>query len=187
MERPARDPDLLDALDAHEGASFEGEVWRIVREEREPLQGHPSLARSDPGTFDVLYTSLEREGALEEIHFHLSRQPVFPSKIRSVLHRILVRTQRTLRIADLAALEGLGVSPETYGSLSFERTQEIGDAAAFLGFDGILAPSARWPCQNLVLFTERFTPADLRVVNSEPVDWADWRARRNELKRTNDR
>ncbi|MER8473367.1 RES family NAD+ phosphorylase [Mesorhizobium sp. M1405] len=187
MERRARDPDLLDALDAHAGVSFEGEVWRIVREEREPLQGYPSRARWDPGTFDVLYTSLEREGALEEIHFHLSRQPVFPSKIRSVLHRILVRTERTLRIADLAALEALGVSPETYGSLSYERTQEIGDAAAFLGFDGILAPSARWPCQNLVLFTERFTSADLRVVNSEPVDWADWRTRRNELRRTNDR
>ncbi|TIX45632.1 MAG: RES domain-containing protein, partial [Mesorhizobium sp.] len=94
MERRARDPDLLDALDAHAGVSFEGEVWRCVREEREPLQGYPSRARWDPGTFDVLYTSLEREGALEEIHFHLSRQPVFPSKIRSVLHRILVRTQR---------------------------------------------------------------------------------------------
>jgi RES domain-containing protein len=183
VERRARDLDLLDALDAHQGVSFQGEVWRIVREEREPLQGYPAQARWDPGTFDVLYTSLEREGALEEIHFHLSRQPVFPSKIRSVLHRISVSTQRTLRIADLAALKVLGVSPEIYGSLAYERTQEIGDAAAFLGFDGILAPSARWPCQNLVIFTERFTPTDLSVVNSEPVDWADWRARRNELRR----
>ena len=61
----------------------------------------------------------------------------------------------------------------------YQRTQEIGDAAAFLGFDGILAPSARWPCQNLVLFTEHFTPADLSIVSSEPVDWDDWRKRRN--------
>lgn len=100
---------------------------------REPLLGYPAGARWDPGAFDVLYTSLEREGSLEEIHFHLSRQPVFPSKIRSVLHRISVRTQRTLRIANLAELKALGVTPETYGSLSYERTQEIGDAAAFLG------------------------------------------------------
>ncbi|UUP20024.1 RES family NAD+ phosphorylase [Nitratireductor thuwali] len=183
MARRARDLELLDLLDTHQGVSFEGDVWRIVREEREPLLGYPAGARWDPGSFDVLYTSLEREGSLEEIHFHLSRQPVFPSKIRSVLHQISVRTQRTLRIANLAQLKTLGVTPETYASLSYERTQEIGDAAAFLGFDGILAPSARWPCENLILFTERFAPADLSVVSSEPVDWDDWKRRRETIRR----
>ena len=182
MERRARDLKLLDLLDTYEGVSFEGEVWRIVREDRNPLLGYPAGARWDPGSFDVLYTSLEREGALEEIHFHLTRQPVFPSKIRSVLHRIMVRTQRTLRIANIAELSTLGIIPESYSSLSYESTQEIGDAAAFLGFDGILAPSARWPCHNLVLFTERFTPADLSIASSEPVDWDDWKKRR-ELQR----
>jgi RES domain-containing protein len=174
-ERRARDLDLLDLLDAHQGVAFEGDVWRIVREGRDALQGYPAAARWDPGTFDVLYTSVEREGALAEIYFHLTRQPVFPSKIRSVLHRIAVRTERTLRLADLAALEELGVSRENYASLSYDRTQEIGDAAAFLGFDGILAPSARWPCQNLVLFVDSLAPHDLTVVESEDVDWIAWR------------
>lgn len=187
MDRRARDPDLLDALDAHKGVSFEGDVWRIVREDRNPLQGYPAGARWDPGSFDVLYTSLEREGALEEIHFHLSRQPVFPSKIRSSLHRIAIRTQRTLRLANVGALEGLGVSAESFASLSYARTQEIGDAAAFLGFDGILAPSARWSCQNLIVFTDGFTPADLTVVASETVDWQDWKSRRSELRRASER
>ncbi len=176
VERRARDLALLDALDAHSGVSFDGEVWRIVREERDPLQGYAAGARWDPGVFEVLYTSLMREGALAEIHFHLNRQPVFPSKIRSVLHRIAVKTRRTLRLADLAAVASLGVPADSYGSLSYERTQEIGDAAAFLGFDGIIAPSARWPCQNLVLFTERFAPGELTVLSSEVVDWAAWRA-----------
>jgi RES domain-containing protein len=180
--RRARDPDLLDALEAHEGVSFEGDVWRVARQERDPLQGYPAAARWDPGTFDVLYTSLSRDGALEEIHFHLSRQPVFPSKVVSVLHRISVKTQRTLRLADIAALQDLGVAIETYGDLQYERTQEIGDAAAFLGFDGILAPSARWSCQNLVIFTDRFSPTDLIVIESEPVDWAVWRTMRARLR-----
>ncbi len=178
VERRARDLELLDALEAHEGVSFEGDVWRIVRDERDPLQGYPAGARWDPGTFDVIHTSLAREGALEEIHFHLTRQPVFPSKIRSVLHRISVRTKHTLRLADIEAVEALGVSRETYAGLTYVRSQEIGDAAAFLGFDGILAPSARWQCQNLVIFTDRFQPADLTVVDSEPVDWDAWRKTR---------
>jgi hypothetical protein len=177
-ERVARDHKLLDLLDSHQGVSFEGEVWRIVREGIDALQGYPAKARWDPGTFDVLYTSLEREGALEEIHFHLAQQPVFPSRLRSSLHRIGVRTQRTLKFADLEAVQGLGVSAETYTSLSYERTQDIGDAAAFLGFDGILAPSARWRCHNLIIFCDRFTPADLTILHSEHVDWDTWRRAR---------
>lgn len=174
-DRRARDIELLDLLDAHPGVAFEGDIWRIVRAERDVLQGYPAGARWDPGTFDVLYTALERDGALAEIHFHLSQQPVFPSKLRSVLHRLRVRTTRTLRIADLEALESLGVSRETYSSLSYDRCQEIGDAAQFLGFDGVLAPSARWPCHNLVLFVDRLEPDALQLVESEPVDWHAWR------------
>jgi len=177
-ERLARDIELLDLLDSHQGVSFEGEVWRVVREGIEVLQGYPAKARWDPGTFDVLYTSLVREGALEEIHYHLSQQPVFPSRLRSSIHKIAVKTRRTLKLADLEAVRGLGVSAETYSSLSYERTQDIGDAVAFLGFDGILAPSARWNCHNLILFCDRFTPADLTVMHSEPVDWGKWSADR---------
>ena len=146
------------------------------------LQGYPAGARWDPGSFDVLYTSLAREGALEEIHFHLSRQPVFPSKGRSVLHRIAVRTRNTLNLADLAAVAELGVSIASYAELAYQRTQEIGDAAAFLGFDGILAPSARWDCLNLIIFSDCVGPDDLRVLDSEPVDWSAWRALRRNLR-----
>jgi RES domain-containing protein len=176
--RRARDVELLDALDAHEGVSFQGDVWRIIREGRNVLQGAPSNARWDPGTFDVLYTSLEREGALEEINFHLCRQPVFPSKIIFVLHQITVCTRRTLRLADLATIAKLGVSRETFLSFDYSRTQAIADAADFLGFDGILGPSARWPCHNLVLFTDKFAPKDFVLSSQELVDWDLWRRQR---------
>ena len=184
VERRARDIALLDALDAHVGVSFEGDVWRIVRQERDVLQGYPSKARWDPGTFDVLYSAMTREGALEEIHFHLSRQPVFPSKIQSVLHQISVQTRRTLKLADLSAVAALGVTPGFFSNLDYRRTQEIADAADFLGFDGIIAPSARWPCLNLVLFMDKFGPGDFSIVSSEPVDWPAWRSQRGPLLKT---
>ncbi len=182
-ERRARDLELLDALDAHQGVAFEGTVWRIVREGRDPLQGYPPRARWDPGTFDVIYTSLHREGSLAEIHFHLSRQPVFPSKLVSVLHKISVRTTRTLKLANLEAVERLGVAKDRYGEFAYERTQAIGDAAAFLGFDGMMVPSARWECLNLVLFTDRFTPEDLIVEHNEVVDWSEWRRQISDLRK----
>ena len=182
-ERRARDRELLDALDAHKGIAFDGDVWRIVRQGRDPVQGSAAGARWDPALFDVIYSSLAREGALAEIHFHLSRQPVFPSKLVSVLYRISICTKRTLKFADMAALESVGVAAATYGDLDYRRTQEIGDAAFFLGFDGLMAPSARWACPNLVLFTDRFSPADFTVRQSDIVDWPEWRREAAELRK----
>jgi len=173
--RKARDIKLLDALDALAPVSFEGRVWRAAWEGRDPLQGHPSGGRWDPGTFDVLYTSLDAHGAVAEIHFHLSRQPVFPSKIRVQLHEIVVKTARTLRFADLGDLASLGVEEAHYRDVLYEKTRAIGDAADFLGFDGIIAPNARWRCLNLVIFTDRVAPGDIAVASSSEIKWPEWR------------
>jgi hypothetical protein len=180
--RRARDLALLDALDAEARLPFEAEAWRIVRDDRDVLEGYPAGARWDPGFFDVLYTSLAREGALEEIWFHLSRQPVFPSQVRWGLHRLSIRAQAVLKLDDMAAMERLGVTVGDYAGLEYARTQEIADAAMFLGFDAILVPSARWVCHNLVLFTERLPPDDLTVLDGEPVDWDAWRDLRRRLR-----
>jgi RES domain-containing protein len=173
--RKPRDPALLDALDAFERVPYAGETWRAVRGGRDPLQGNASGGRWDPTLFDVLYTSLAPNGAVAEVHFHLSRQPVFPSKIRYGLHRIKVRTAKTLRLPDLDVMVPLGVDPTRYREILYEPTQAIGDAACFLGFDSIIAPNARWSCNNLVLFPDQIAVADLEVIESSEVHWPEWR------------
>src|SRR5271163_4938237 len=139
--RKPRDPGLLDALDAFDRVRYTGETWRVVREGRDPLQGSASGGRWDPTLFDVLYTSLNPDGAVAEVHFHLSRQPVFPSRISHGLHRIRVTTARTLILPDFDAMVPLGVDPARYREILYEPTQLISDAAYFLGFDSILAPN----------------------------------------------
>lgn len=109
------------------------------------------------------------------MHFHLSRQPVFPSTVEFSLSEIEVTTRETVMLGDLSDLEPLGVEPGRYSSILYERTQEIGDAAAFLGFDGIIIPSARWDCLNLVIFCDSLTPHDLVLRSSSTVGWEDWR------------
>lgn len=174
--RRARELDLLDALDELERSAVHDTVWRVVRSGRDPLLCHRSGGRWDPGRFDVLYTALRPEGAVAEMYFHLSRQPVFPS-VAFTLHEIAVTTRSTLELADLHELEGLGVDPDRYSDLLYGRTQEIGDAAAFLGFDGIIAPSARWDGLNLVLFCDGLGPDDLVLKSSSDLDWERWRRR----------
>jgi hypothetical protein len=177
--RRARDLHLLDAIDAFKREPFGQSVWRVAREGRDPLSGAPSNSRWCDGTFDALYTSLERDGALAELHALLSLQPVFPSKIRFFAHRIRVTAKRVLRLADLPALAGLGVDADRYRERDYAKTQPIADAAHFLGFDGLIVPSARWNCLNFILFTDRIAPSDMGIVKSEvePVNWQTWRKR----------
>ena len=121
----------------------------------------------------VLYTRLAKEGALAEISFHWSQLSPRPTK-PVMLHTLRVAAHRTLKLvrADLAAL---GVPESTYSGINLPRTQEIGAAVEFLGCDGLIAPCARWTCDNLILFPDRMgIDATLEVVSSETVDWLVW-------------
>lgn len=176
-ERRARDLALLDAIDAMPRRPFTGEVWRACREGRDPLLGAASLSRWCNGAFEVLYTSGERDGAVAEVHAYLTLQPVFPSKLTIHTHRLGATAESILDLTDEAALAALGLDMTRYRDRRYERTQAIADAAFFLGFNGLLAPSARWPCRNLVLFTDRIPSDRLDLLESEPepVDWDEWR------------
>ena len=116
--RRRRDNALLDAIEAHAPTIFDGTLWRVVRDGRSPVTCSRSGGRWDDGTFDVLYTSQEADGALAEMHFHLGRgQPVFPSKVRYHLHEIQAALNKALKLLDLAVLTTLGLDTARYGQL----------------------------------------------------------------------
>jgi RES domain-containing protein len=177
--RRARDLTLLDQIDVLPRSRFASTAWRVVRDGRDPLQGGPSLSRWCNGEFDVLYTSLESDGAVAELHALLDLQPVFPSKIAFRVHRLKTSVVRALDLTDFSTLSKLGVDISRYQDRNYAATQSIADAAYFLGFDGLLVPSARWPCSNAVLFTDKIEPGNLSVeaTTTEPVDWTEWRRR----------
>lgn len=170
---------LLDALESLAAEAFDGEVWRTTRTGRDPLLGSSADGRWSPsGAFEVLYTSLQRAGSLAEIGYRLSLEPVWPSRAQHTIHRLRVGTERSLRLATFADLVPLGIEPALYPTLDYRRTQPIAAAARFLEFDGLLVPSARHPSTNLVLFLDQLAGGSLDVLESEPVDWAAWRATR---------
>lgn len=182
-----RDNTLIDALEAHQPVEFGGTVWRVVRESRSPLACARSGGRWDDGTFDVLYTAVEQDGAIAEMFFHLGRgQPVFPSQVRYESHELSVALERALKLADLAALSSLGLDTTKYGQLSYDtrteeypRSQDIAEVAHFLDFDGLIVPNARWACSNIILFCDRIPPAATEAIqNHGLIDWAAW-SRRN--------
>ncbi|MCV0397350.1 MAG: RES family NAD+ phosphorylase [Rhizobiaceae bacterium] len=163
---------------------FEGTVWRATRLNQDPLAfsynggrwAPPSSYQSVP----VLYTSLEREGAIAEIASWLSMLVPRPSKPIAV-HRLVARATDVITL-DAPALIGLGVNFDRYGERSYaamgeappSRTQEIGAALSFLGIDGLIVPSARWPCCNLILFDNLDNQIEINDDGQEQVDWSQF-------------
>jgi RES domain len=147
------DPALLERLSGFETERFDGEDFRATRRSLDPLAASTSGGRWMPQGFAPgLYTSLLREGALAEISYHWGRLTPRPGK-PAFLHRLGVSTERRLRLLR-ADLEKLDIDVAQYHTINYRRTQEIGAAVNFLGCDGLIVPSARWSCDNLVLFTE---------------------------------
>ena len=62
----ARDRTLIDTLEGLPCEPLETTVWRVVRDMRDPTIFASGGNRWDDGSFEGLYTSLSREGALAE-------------------------------------------------------------------------------------------------------------------------
>jgi RES domain-containing protein len=172
------DRELLDALEALPSEAFSGETWRVTAKGRDALRGSTAGGRwSPPGEFEVLYTSLARAGALAEIGYRLSLEPVWPSRLEHEVHRITARTNCSLRLADMNCLSTLGVDVRRYTNFEYSVTQAIAAAAFFLDFDGLIVPSARSTELNLVIFTEELDRGErLKIKATEPVDWSVWQS-----------
>ena len=170
------DAELLERLSAFAPAiAFEGDVYRATRRGLNPLA--PSILGGRwmvPGATPTLYTSTERDGALAEIAYHWGQLVPPPSK-PVVLHTLGVRAGKTLKLGR-ADLVGLGIDWSQYGSASLESTQTMGAAIARLDYDGLIAPSARWTCDSVMLFMANPDPQDDSLVlrRSEEVEWQAW-------------
>lgn len=170
------DLDLLDRLSAFVPVRYEGDVFRATRRGLNPLAASVAGGRwMVPDEAPTLYTSCERDGALAEISHHWSVLTPFPSK-PVVLHTLELRTVKTLKLGR-AELVALGVDWGSYGHIPSAITQRIGAAVAFLELDGLIAPSARWDCENIMLFLNNHDVVEtiLTVKASEEVDWQAWK------------
>jgi hypothetical protein len=168
------DPELLDKLAAFKTEPFEGQTYRATRMSLDPTAYSSWGGRWAPkDDCPALYTSLEPDGAIAEISYHWGLMIPKPTK-PVMLHTLNVSASQTLKLIR-ADLKALGVDLDRFGNLDYIRTQEIGSAVAFLDNDGLIVPSARWDCDNLILFENGALKVQLDPVG-EPrqIDWQAW-------------
>lgn len=173
------DQDLLDRPSVMPTEGFAGDVFRATRVDADPTAPSINGGRwapapdGDPGVY-VLYTSLDNDGSVAEVVSFLADFTPLPGPRLIKVSRLGVTIARTLRLAR-ANLEALDVDYSRYGERDYSQTQNIGAALAFLGLDGLIAPSARWPCENLMIFTENHALNErLDLLDSEEIEWRTW-------------
>jgi len=166
---------LLDALEKLNAKPFKETVWRTTWQGRDPLVGNSGGGRWDPlNSFEVLYASTQSNGSIAEVYYHLSQAPVFSSST-VLIHQLKVNIKKILHL-DLKTLQKLGVADPTANRIDTVQTHAISSAAHFLEFHGLLVPSARWDCPNLVLFLDQIDINEcITVGNNESINWPAWK------------
>lgn len=69
----------------------------------------------------------------------------------------------------------LGVDEQVIRGDDLSRTREIGSAAFLMEYDSMLLPSARWDCNNLIVFPDYLPLAEITVSEGQPINWPAWR------------
>jgi len=172
------DQGLVDRLSVLPVENFAGEVFRVTGLSADPLANSVNGGRWAPGAgagivVPTLYTSMERNGALAEVVSYLAMLTPLPTRPLKAT-KLGISTSQTMRLVR-TGLESLGVDWTRYGERDYSRTQTIGAALAFLGLDGLIAPSARWSCDNLMIFSNNHSMNErLEVISEEQVEWRSW-------------
>ena len=151
---PARAPELLEYLEGCRQGRFDGSVNRVVWADRSPTQGSNRARgrRNSPDCqFEVLNTSLSAGGADAEFEAFWSLFEQRPDR-RALNWELRVRLLHVVELG-FEDFRKLGLGPTVYRTHDYSRTQEISDAVNDLGCDGLIAPSARYDCNNLVIYT----------------------------------
>lgn len=145
-------------------------MWRQTIGDADPLRPNALGARGNPPGEDALYCSLTAVGASLELASMIARQSV---EIRKALqtYRLTVSLSRVADLRQPDDLAPFGYSLDVLVADDWNAPQKVGGAAAWLGFAGILVPSARHPDGNLVVYINHLAPNDaVELVQREDED-----------------
>ncbi|HEV7242714.1 MAG TPA: RES family NAD+ phosphorylase [Thermoanaerobaculia bacterium] len=159
---------MLDILQTAGVSAWEGTVYRHMFGALSPAHSNTTGARWNPPPLEAIYTSCERETALAEAEYSIASQPLRP-KAKRTLYTIRVSLQNVVDLTAPGLLPLLGITDDVLSGSDQSSCRLIGAAVNWLGYDGLLVPSAR--CgggTNLVIY--RQDPSiDVFEVTSEEV------------------
>jgi RES domain-containing protein len=166
--------DVLRRIDSLGIELWSGTAFRHTSPGRDPFSGEG--ARLFGGRWNsrdlasTIYLAFPRLACIREFERMASRQPGGVEAFRDrAIHEIGVRGARVLDVRTEDALNLVGLKPTDISSADMSNCQRVGDAAFYLGLQGVLAPSATAAGFVLALFEVHLTAGQLRVLSSVPL------------------
>ena len=146
-------PELLDALENLGPYPFHDTVWRHMFNDYPPDLANTRGARWNPAGVAAVYTSLERDVALAEAQYAIDSQPLRPRAKRRVMYELDLSLTA---VVDLRGdgLRQVGLTTSDLRADDHAACQEVGAAVAWLGWDGLIVPSARADGGNVVVLVD---------------------------------
>ncbi len=163
------DPKFLDAIERQTVENWEGIVWRATVGGSPVLRANIRGARWNPPGVEVLYCSLDEDGAKAELEHLLSTQPIEVKAVRK-LTRIQVRLTRVVELSTPSAIGSIGHDITQVGSDNVLIPQQIGSAVEWLQIPGALVPGVRFPAPNLAIFYKSIVPPKDAIEVIETID-----------------
>lgn len=170
---------LIEKLDRVPSAKFDGIVLRSVSPGYSPLSGEGARAyggRWNPkDSYPTLYTARDPATVALEIgrtarKLGFSVSDLLPRRLVTI--RLAIRT--VLDLTDKDVLASAGYTRAVLLDDDIRICQAIGDAAHYLGFEAIRAPSAAGPGETIAVFINRLgADSSLDVIANELIDVGD--------------
>ena len=153
---------------------WSGTASRHTSPGRQPLSGAGARQfgarwNAAEGTPTIYLASPEETCRLELVRL-IERQGSSVRLPREV-HTVAVEEVRVLDLRDRARLAAVGLTAADLDADDWEPCQNVGEAAAYLEFQGIIARSATDVGEVLAVFENRITIDQLIVLDSIEVDW----------------
>jgi RES domain-containing protein len=168
---------LVARVDRLDRTPYRGQAYRHIDPSRDPLSGVGARIAggrwNPPESFSVLYLGLDADVVTAEFRRLAARQR---RRVTDFLPRRLytydVLLTAALDVTSPAVLDELGLTDEALSADELSACQEVGAAAHYAGFEGVLAPSATSQGTVLAVFMDNLGGQSL--VN--PVSHRVWAA-----------
>jgi RES domain-containing protein len=171
---------LVAQVDRLARVPFQGAAYRHIQPTRDPLSGAGARTLggrwNPPESFSVLYLGLDTEVITAEFRRMAARQGrAVTDFLPRTLYTYAVRLAALLEAVDPAVREELGLTDEALAADELGACQEVGAAAHYAGFEGVLAPSATSQGPVLAIFMDNLQAESLVEVVGHQV----WTANEN--------
>src|SRR3954452_5639696 len=140
-------PRLVAAVDELDPAAYDGSAYRHLAERWNPLSGAGARSAggrwNPPGSFATLYMAVQRQTAIAEFVRMAARAGRVPEDfLPRRLYRYEVRLAALLDLRTAVARAAAELRDEDLFGDDPAACQAIGEAAQYLGREGVIAPSA---------------------------------------------